>query len=118
MARAVVVDDYPFMRELLGEILKRAGYEVAGSAGSAAELMEGLQGWRPDILILDIMLPDGNGVEVTQRVLARSPAVKVLVISGLDEEGELTASCMAAGAKGFLAKPFSREALLAVLAKL
>jgi DNA-binding NarL/FixJ family response regulator len=118
MARVVVVDDYPFMRDLLGEILQRAHYEVAGTAATAAELMEGLPAWKPDFLVLDIMLPDANGVDVTKRVLAVYPNVKVLVISGLDEDAKLTAQCLAAGAKGFLGKPFSSEALIKTLAAL
>jgi two-component system chemotaxis response regulator CheY len=116
--RVVVVDDYPFMRDLLSEVLRRAGHEVAGEAGSAAELMAGLAGWRPDILVLDILLPDGNGVEVTKSVLEKMPALKVLVISGLEEDGKLTDSCIAAGAKGFLPKPFSGEALTNAIAAL
>lgn len=118
MARVVVVDDYPFMRDLLGEILIRAKYEVAGTASTAAELMEGLAAWKPDLLVLDIMLPDANGVEVTKRVLALHPNVKVLVISGLDEDTKLTADCLAAGAKGFLGKPFSSDAFVKALAAL
>lgn len=118
MAKIVVVDDYPFMRDLLSELLKRAGHEVAGLAGSAAELREGLPAWKPDILILDIMLPDASGVEVTKEVLRVHPHTKVLVISGLDEDQKLTRECQEAGAKGFLPKPFSGDALMAALAKL
>jgi two-component system, chemotaxis family, chemotaxis protein CheY len=76
LARVVVVDDYPFMRDLLGEILLRAKHEVAGTAATAAELMEGLAAWKPDILVLDITLPDADGVEVTKRVLAVDPKLK------------------------------------------
>lgn len=118
MPRVVVVDDYPFMRDLLGEILQRAHYEVAGTAGTAAELFENLAAWKPDYLVLDIMLPDGDGVEVTKRVLAVDPKIKVLVISGLDEDSKLMAQCRAAGAKGFLGKPFSSQALTTALAGL
>jgi DNA-binding NarL/FixJ family response regulator len=118
MPRAVIVDDYPFMRELLAEILKRADFEVAGTAGTAQELLDGVALWRPDIVILDILLPDGNGVEVTRKLLSQSPAIKVLVISGLDEDAKLTADCLAAGAKGFLGKPFSADSLLKALGKL
>jgi two-component system chemotaxis response regulator CheY len=112
------VDDYPFMRELLVEVLTRANFEVAGSAGSARELLEGLAGWRPDVVILDILLPDGKGPDVTREVLARSPDLKILVISGLDEDEGLTADCLKAGAKRFLAKPFSAEKLVQALGEL
>jgi len=118
LPRVVVVDDYPFMRDLLGEILLRAKYEVAGTAATAAELMAGLSTWKPDLLVLDIMLPDADGVEVTKRVLAVDPNLKVLVISGLDEDSKLTAKCLEAGAKGFLGKPFSSDAFVKALAAL
>ena len=118
MRRAIIVDDYPFMRELLSEILQRAHYEVAGTAASAAELYEGIAAWKPEIVVLDILLPDGNGVDVTRQLLAKAPGLKVLIISGLDEDNKLTADCLAAGAKGFLGKPFSSEALLQALEKL
>ncbi len=114
----MVVDDYPFMRDLLGEILLRAKYEVVGTASTAAELMEGLAAWKPDFIVLDIRLPDADGFEVSRRVLAADPKVKVLLISGLDEDAKLTAQCIAAGARGFLGKPFSTEALVKALAAL
>ncbi len=115
MPSAVVVDDYPFMRDLLREFLTRAEFDVKGEAGTAAELMEAYPQWRPEILILDILLPDANGAELTRRVLAADPNVKILVISGLDEDAELAEQCIEAGAKAFLAKPFSSEALIRAL---
>lgn len=116
--RIAIVDDYPFMRDLLSEILKRANYDVVGTAASAAELMEGFAQWRAEVVVLDIMLPDGNGVDVTKQLLARDSKLKVLVISGLDEDTKPTHECIAAGAKGFLGKPFSSESLLKALEKL
>ncbi len=112
MQSAAVVDDYPIMRELLREFLKRANFDVRGEAGTAAELLQGYPSWKPDVLILDIMLPDANGVELTKKVLALDPNAKILIISGLDEDAKLTQSCLDAGAKGFLAKPFSSDDLI------
>ena len=106
---AVVVDDFPVMRELLREFLKRCGLEVVGEAGTAQELLQGYPQWRPDLVVLDVLLPDGNGIEVTKNLIATDPKAKILVISGLEGDLKMTGDCMAAGAKAFLPKPFSSE---------
>jgi DNA-binding NarL/FixJ family response regulator len=107
-----IVDDYPVMRELLREFLRRADFDVVGEAGAAHELMAGYSTWDPDVLILDILLPDANGVEVTKQILAMDPAAKILVISGLEDDSKLTGECLKAGAKAFLPKPFSSDDLI------
>lgn len=112
MTSAAIVDDYPIMRELLHEFLKRAEFDVVGEAGTARELLEAYPRWDPDVLILDILLPDANGVELTRQVLALDPSAKILIISGLEEDSKLTQECVEAGAKGFLAKPFSSDDLI------
>jgi DNA-binding NarL/FixJ family response regulator len=116
MPTAVVVDDYPVMRELLREFLKRSGYEVVGEAGSAKELTEGFARWAPDVLVLDVLLPDANAAEITRRLLAERPDTRILVVSGLEGESELAKDCLAAGARGFLPKPFTNAELEAALA--
>jgi two-component system, chemotaxis family, chemotaxis protein CheY len=115
MPRAVVVDDYPIMRELLREFLVRASFEVVGEAGTGRELLEGYAKWDPDVVVLDILLPDENGVELTKKLLALDPGAKVLIVSGLEADGKLTAQCMEAGAKGLLPKPFTSEELVRAL---
>lgn len=112
MTSAAIVDDYPIMRELLREFLKRAEFDVVGEAGTARELLDAYASWDPDVLILDILLPDANGVELTRKVLAIDPAAKILIISGLEQDTKLTQDCVEAGAKGFLAKPFSSNDLI------
>jgi DNA-binding NarL/FixJ family response regulator len=115
---AAVVDDYPVMRELMREFLRRAKFDVVGEAGTAAELLEAYSRWDPDILVLDILLPDGNGVEVTKKIMLADPKAKILVISGLEADASLPKECIAAGAKAFLAKPFSSEDLIRTLRSL
>jgi len=113
---AVIVDDYPVMRELLKEFLRRAGYEVVGEAGSARELYEGFTRWTPEVLVLDVLLPDANAAQVTRKLLASHPGTRILVVSGLEGESELARDCLAAGARAFLAKPFTHAELEAALA--
>lgn len=117
MPSAVIVDDYPVMRELLKEFLQRAGYTIVGEAGSARDLMAGFDAWSPDVLVLDVLLPDANAAEITRKLLATHPDVRVLVVSGLEGDSELTQDCLSAGARAFLAKPFTPAELEAALAK-
>lgn len=100
------------MRELLREFLRRADFDVVGEAGTAAELLERYSAWDPDVIILDILLPDASGVDLTRQLLALDPKAKVLIISGLEEDAKLTQQCVEAGAKAFLAKPFSSDDLI------
>ena len=118
MVTAAVVDDYPVMRELLREFLRRAKFEVVGDAGTAAELLDSYAKWDPDVLILDILLPDASGLEVTKKIVAADPKAKIVIISGLEGDAKLTKECLAAGAKAFLAKPFTSEELIKVLKKI
>ncbi len=106
------MDDYPIMRELLREFLKRADFEVVGEAGSGREALDGYLGWRPDVVILDLLLPDANGVDVAREMLLKDPNAKILVVSGLEADRELTERCLKAGAKGLLPKPFTSEDLI------
>lgn len=117
MPTAVIVDDYPVMRELLKEFLKRAGYTVVGEAGSARELLEGFARWAPDVLVLDVLLPDANAAQLTTKVLAIHAQTRILVVSGLEGESQLARDCIAAGARAFLAKPFTNAELEAALAQ-
>lgn len=110
--RAAIVDDYPIMRELLREFLKRADFEVVGEAGTGAELLDGYAEWRPDVVILDLLLPDANGVDVTRALLLKDPKAKVLIVSGLEADRQLTEKCLEAGAKALLPKPFTSEDLI------
>jgi len=110
--KAVIVDDYPIMRELLREFLRRANYEVVGEAGTGRELLDGYGAWQPDVVILDLLLPDANGVDVTRELLLKDPKAKVLLVSGLEADRKLTDECLAAGAKALLPKPFTSEDLI------
>lgn len=110
--RAAIVDDYPVMRELLREFLKRADIEVVGEAGTGHELLENYASWRPDFVILDLLLPDANGAQVAHDLLQKHPEAKVLIVTGMEPDRELTERCLKAGASGLLPKPFSSQDLI------
>lgn len=104
MARTVlVVDDHPGFRRMAGLLLRSGGYDVLGEVGTAAEALSAAEALEPDVVLLDVLLPDGDGVEVAEALagLARPPAV-VLVSSR--QRSELSHRLAGSSALGFLPK--------------
>ena len=111
-ARVLVVDDEPQIVRGLSASLRAAGYEVA-SAGTATEALDAAALRPPDAVILDLALPDGNGVEVC-RTLRGWSDVPVIVVSALDAENDKIAA-LDAGADDYVTKPYAVGELLARL---
>ncbi|MDT7559987.1 MAG: two-component system, OmpR family, response regulator, partial [Pseudonocardiales bacterium] len=82
--RLLVVDDEPGIVELLSTALRFVGFEVR-TAGSGSEALAVALSWRPDLVVLDVMLPDLDGFEVTRRLRARDGAVPVLFLTARDD---------------------------------
>lgn len=102
--RVVVIDDHLFVADALAETLEGlAGFVISGTAGSLARGLTLVEEARPDVVVMDVRLPDGDGAAGTGEVLARSPETRVLVLSaqtGID----VIARAVHNGASGFLAK--------------
>jgi DNA-binding NarL/FixJ family response regulator len=117
VARSVlVVDDHPSFRLSARLLLESEGYRVVGEAASAHEALELAGRLAPDLVLLDVGLPDGNGFGVAQRLLAARPPPAIVLTSTRDQSdfGPLIAR---SGARGFVAKPdLSGAALAALLA--
>lgn len=113
----LIVDDDEFQCKLLGQLLGAEKYELA-FAQSAAEVPGSLRRRRPDLILMDVNLPDADGVEVTRRIKAipSFAAIPVVMITGHSERSIVAAS-MQAGAIDFVVKPFQGEALRAKVAK-
>ena len=111
-ARVLVVDDEPQIVRGLTIILRTAGYTVE-SAGTMAEAMALLGSRPPDALVLDLVLPDGSGVEICQEV-RRFSRLPILVLSAVGDEREKVRA-LDAGADDYITKPFGTDELLARL---
>ena len=86
--RVLVVDDHPLHREGTRECLDRQdAIRVIATAGTAAEALVLVRGERPDVLLLDVRLPDRSGIEVASAVRAEQPNVAILVLTGYDDLG-------------------------------
>lgn len=118
MSRTVmIVDDSLFMRKILRGILAEKGYIVAAEAASGIEAMRNLHTNHPDIILLDIILPDSNGLDLLESVINACPDSKVVVCSSIGEPQVIQKS-LELGAKAFIQKPFTPEKVAEVLKSL
>ena len=101
----LIVDDVYFMRNLLKKELKEAGYEVIGEAKNGKEGIQYYFELKPDIVTMDIKMPDISGIEVTKQILSKDPNAKILAISGNTDE-KVKQEILDAGALDYLQKPF------------
>jgi DNA-binding NarL/FixJ family response regulator len=103
--RIVVVDDHNFMRDLMTSTLNRqeAQYSVVASVGNAAEAIEACRKFKPDLLILDINLPDRSGIDIVPEIKQVSPQTNVLLCTAFPTADRL-GDAFRAGAKGFVEK--------------
>ncbi len=112
--RVLVCDDAAFMRALIINILTDAGHEVIGEARTGVEAVEKYEELKPDLVTMDIVMPEMSGVDAVREIVGSDPDAVILICSavGLDE---LAAQAREAGAKGFLVKPFQPPDLLAAV---
>lgn len=109
MIRILVVDDHPIVREGLVAVLEdEEDFQVAGTAGTVTEALTQASRLRPDVALLDLELPDGNGADAIPTLLQSVPALNILVFTAYDTD-ERVFSALKAGAKGYLLKGVAAE---------
>lgn len=113
----MIVDDSLFMRKILRGILTEKGYTVTTEAASGIEAMKNLHTSHPDIIILDIILPDSNGLDLLESMIAACPNSKVVVCSSIGQSLVIQKS-IDLGARAFIQKPFTPEKIAEVLESL
>ncbi len=106
MARILIVDDSIVMRRNLRNLLVKLGHEVAGEAADGAEAFNRYIETKPDIVTMDISMPETNGIEATTRILEFDPDAMIIVISALQQKKDVLLA-INAGAKYFIVKPYS-----------
>jgi two-component system chemotaxis response regulator CheY len=116
MKKVLVVDDAAFMRITLKEMLESNGYEVAGEASNGIEAVRKYITLKPDIVTMDITMPEMDGVDALIEIRKHNPAAKIIMISALGQESWVRKAVMQ-GAKGFVVKPFNEECLVKALMK-
>ena len=116
MARVLVVDDAAFMRKVVSDALASGGHEVVGEAGNGAEAVQRYQELSPELVTLDITMPEKDGLEALGEIISIDPGARVLMCSALGQEGKVIESIQK-GAKDFVVKPFQPAQLLEAVGK-
>ena len=113
--RILVVDDHEVVRQGLVALLdRREGFEVVAEAGSVAEAIAMAHRFEPDIVVLDVRLPDGSGVEACREIRSERPATKIVMLTSYPDE-EAVLSAIVAGASGYLLKQIRARDLVSAL---
>jgi DNA-binding NarL/FixJ family response regulator len=113
--RVLVVDDHPVFRSGLAALFTSAGYDVVGEAAGMAEAIALARTTAPEVVLMDLGLPDGSGVDATARIVGERPGTRVIVITMFDDEGAVR-EALDAGAAGYVVKDALPAELLAAVA--
>jgi DNA-binding NarL/FixJ family response regulator len=109
--RVLLVDDHPVVREgLRGMINAEDDLTVVGEAGSGAEAVALAESLCPDVILMDLRMPDVDGVTATERILAASPSIRIVVVTTYESDADILRA-VEAGAAGYLLKDASRREL-------
>ena len=112
--KVLVVDDSRTMTAMITAHLRDSGFEVVATASSGREALEKFQAYRPQVVLLDIVMPEENGVETLERILHVDTSACVVMVSSMGTEAEVQ-DCLKKGAKSFLQKPLRKDHMLGVL---
>ncbi|MET4073425.1 response regulator [Hymenobacter sp. UYCo722] len=112
--RILIVDDSFYMRTMLKNMLTDAGYEVVGEAANGAQAVEMAASTNPDLITLDVILPDNTGLDVLKSLRQIQPSAKVVMCSAVGQEVIVT-EAIESGALAYIVKPFSEEKVLEIV---
>ncbi|UOQ76909.1 response regulator [Hymenobacter sp. 5516J-16] len=112
--RILIVDDSFYMRTMLKNMLTDAGYEVVGEAANGQQALEMALATKPDLITLDVILPDNTGLDVLKGIRQEQPEVKVVMCSAVGQE-VIVNEALESGATAYIVKPFSEEKVLEIV---
>ena len=113
----LIVDDTDFDRNLLRSILLSAGYEITGLASCGEEGIRQFKELQPNLVLLDLIMPDLNGIEVLRRIRNDTPEAKIMMCTSVGEESMVDLA-RRMGARGYIVKPYIAENLLHAVNKI
>ncbi len=114
--RILIVDDAAFMRMMLRDILTKNGYTVVGEAENGAVAVEKYKELRPDLVTMDITMPEMDGITAVKEIRKIDPNAKIIMCSAMGQQAMVIDSIQA-GARDFIVKPFQPERVLEAVAK-
>jgi two-component system chemotaxis response regulator CheY len=116
MKNILVVDDAAFMRAMIKNMLMKNGFNIVGEAGNGLTGVEKYKELNPDIITLDITMPEMDGIAALKEIIKINPSANVIMVSAMGQEG-LVKESIISGAKGFIIKPFKEAKLISALSK-
>ncbi len=115
-AKILIADDLSFMRMIQKEILGERGYTVVGEASDGIQVVEKYKSLKPDLVVLDITMPNMNGLEAMRRIFQIDPKARIIMCSALGQQ-KLIVEAIQAGVRDFIVKPFKPERILSAIEK-
>ena len=117
MAKNILIcDDAAFMRMMIKDILTKNGYEVAGEAENGLKAVEKYNETKPDLVLMDITMPEMDGIQALKGIKALDPAANVIMCSAMGQQA-MVIEAIQSGAKDFIVKPFQAERVLEAVKK-
>jgi two-component system chemotaxis response regulator CheY len=114
--RVLVVDDAAFMRMMVKDILSKNGYEIVGEAENGQIAVEKYRELKPDLVTMDITMPEMDGIAAVKEIKSFDPDAKVIMCSAMGQQ-TMVIDAIQAGAKDFIVKPFQPERVLEAVGK-
>ena len=114
--RILVVDDAAFMRMMLKDILTKGGYEVCGEAADGIEALAKYNELKPDLVTLDITMPNKDGIAALKDIKAADPSAMCIMCSAMGQQS-MVIEAIQSGARDFIVKPFQAERVLEAIKK-
>jgi two-component system chemotaxis response regulator CheY len=108
--RVLIVDDALIMRKRIRQIAEEAGWQIAGEAKDGIEAVDLYQKEKPDLVTMDIVMPNLDGVSALRQLMQNDPNARVVMVSAVNQKEKL-AQCIQAGAIDFIVKPFEKASL-------
>ena len=116
MAKILIVDDAAFMRMMIKDILTKNGYEIAAEAENGQKAVEKYAETRPDLVLMDITMPEMDGIQSLKKIKELDPAANVIMCSAMGQQA-MVIEAIQSGAKDFIVKPFQAERVLEAVKK-
>ena len=116
MAKILIVDDAAFMRMMIKDILTKNGYEVAAEAENGQKAVEKYTEVRPDLVLMDITMPEMDGIQSLKKIKELDGAANVIMCSAMGQQA-MVIEAIQSGAKDFIVKPFQAERVLEAVKK-
>ena len=116
MKRVLIVDDAAFMRMMIKDILQKNGFEVVGEASNGVEAVNLYKKERPDVVTMDITMPDMDGIEAVKEIRTFDENAKIIMCSAMGQQS-MVMDAIKSGAKDFIVKPFQADRVLEAIRK-